>query len=197
MVSNQIFDSQYSLVLIKLCLNLCGAITLLRIIYFRRYGDKELVVSAFLFNLFIFSVLVILSNIQFTVSAGFGLFAILALFTLRSEKITKIEIAYFFGSVALAVICSVQGVPLILVVCSTLVILFGAYIADHPKVMSTAATTKVTISPIENYTLSDSQKMKHDLSAQLGFEVLYYQINKIDYRDGSMVVNVCHRKSGA
>ncbi|WP_426038399.1 DUF4956 domain-containing protein [Cypionkella sp. TWP1-2-1b2] len=50
--------------------------------------------------------------VQFSVAAGFGLFAILALFTLRSEPITKIEIAYFFGSIALAVITAVQGTVL-------------------------------------------------------------------------------------
>ena len=77
--------------------------------YYRRYRDKELVTAAALFNVFAFAVLTILSNVQFSVAAGFGLFAILALFSLRSEQISKTEITYFFGSIAIAVICSVQG----------------------------------------------------------------------------------------
>lgn len=50
-----------------------------------------------MFNVFAFSVLTILSTVQFSLAAGFGLFAILALFSLRSEQIGKIEISYFFG----------------------------------------------------------------------------------------------------
>lgn len=48
-----------------------------------------------MFNIFAFAVLTILSSVQFSLAAGFGLFAILALFSLQSEQIEKIEIAYF------------------------------------------------------------------------------------------------------
>ena len=56
--------------------------------YYRRYRDKELVTAAALFNIFAFAVLTILSSVEFSVAAGFGLFAILALFSLRSEQIS-------------------------------------------------------------------------------------------------------------
>ncbi len=74
--------------------------------YYRRYRDKELATAASMFNIFTFAVLSILSSVEFSVAAGFGLFAILALFSLRSEQITKIEITYFFGAIAIAVITS-------------------------------------------------------------------------------------------
>ena len=76
-------------------------------LYYRRYRDKELVTTASMFNIFAFCVLTVLSSVSFSVTAGFGLFAILALFSLRSEQISKIEITYFFGSISIAVICSV------------------------------------------------------------------------------------------
>ena len=90
-------------------LDIIGMTLLIFVLYYRRYHDKELVTAAALFNLFIFSVLAVLSSVDFSVAAGFGLFAILALFTLRSEPLSKIEMTYFFGSVAIAVICSIQG----------------------------------------------------------------------------------------
>lgn len=74
-------------------------------LYYRRYRDRELATTASMFNIFAFAVLTILSSVEFSVAAGFGLFAILALFSLRSEQIEKIEIAYFFGAIAVAVIC--------------------------------------------------------------------------------------------
>ena len=99
--------------LARFSIDLIAMLLLVFGMYYRRYRDKELVTAAALFNVFVFAVLTVLSSVEFSLAAGFGLFAILALFTLRSEQITKIEITYFFGSVAIAVICSVQGLSLI------------------------------------------------------------------------------------
>ena len=96
----------------RLGLNVFAMVTLIFGMYYRRYRDKELATTASMFNVFAFAVLTILSSVQFSIAAGFGLFAILALFSLRSEAISKIEISYFFGSIGIAVICSVQGTTL-------------------------------------------------------------------------------------
>ena len=50
-------------------------------LYYRRYRDRELATTASMFNIFAFAVLTILSSVEFSVAAGFGLFAILALFS--------------------------------------------------------------------------------------------------------------------
>lgn len=103
--------------------------------YYRRYRDKELATAASMFNIFTFAVLSILSSVEFSVAAGFGLFAILALFSLRSEQISKIEITYFFGSIAIAVITSVLGTALWLVVAVAAIVLFAAFVIDHPRML--------------------------------------------------------------
>jgi ABC-type polysaccharide transport system permease subunit len=97
---------------VRLLIDVGAMLTLVFGMFYQRYRDKELVTAAALFNIFIFSVLTVLSQVEFGLAAGFGLFAILALFTLRSEPLGKTEMTYFFGSVAIAVICSVQGTDL-------------------------------------------------------------------------------------
>ena len=77
-------------ILLRFGINLATMLLLVFGIYYRRYRDKELVIAAALFNVFIFGVLTILSSVQFSLAAGFGLFAILALFTLRSEQILSL-----------------------------------------------------------------------------------------------------------
>ncbi|MCA0342300.1 MAG: DUF4956 domain-containing protein, partial [Proteobacteria bacterium] len=72
-------------------IDLAGMSILMFGMYYRRYRDKELVTAAALFNIFVFAVLTVLSVVDFGVAAGFGLFAILALFTLRSEPLSKTE----------------------------------------------------------------------------------------------------------
>jgi hypothetical protein len=105
-------DPAYLTLLERFGINFVAAAALLFGLFYRRYRDKELAISGMLFNLFIFGVLSVLGKVQFSLAAGFGLFAMLAMFTLRSEPLAKIEIAYFFGAVAVAVICSVPGTAL-------------------------------------------------------------------------------------
>ncbi len=162
--------------------------------YYRRYRDKELVTAAALFNIFAFAVLTILSSVDFSLAAGFGLFAILALFSLRSEQIGKTEITYFFGSVAIAVICSVQGTTLELVATVAALILLAAWIIDHPRILRSADGVKITLDKIDTHALSNPDVMKADLSSRLGVEVMSYQITALDYINDMARINVFYRK---
>ena len=163
-------------------------------LYYRRYRDKELVTTAAMFNIFVFAVLTVLSSVQFSVSAGFGLFAILALFTLRSEPISKIEITYFFGSVAIAVICSVHGTTIGLVAAIAGLVLLGAFVVDHPSILRSVDGIKITLDKIEAHSLSDPPAMRADLGRRLGVEVMSYQILSLDYVNDMARINVFYRK---
>lgn len=165
--------------------------------YYRRYRDKELVTAAAMFNIFVFAVLTVLSSVAFSVSAGFGLFAILALFTLRSEQISKIEITYFFGSVAIAVICSVHGTGIGMVAAISALVLLGAYIIDHPLILRSVDGVKITLDKIEAHSLCDPQAMRADLAKRLGVEVMSYQILSLDYVHDMARINVFYRKPPA
>ncbi len=162
--------------------------------YYPRYRDKQLVTTATLFNVFVFAVLQILSSVEFGIAAGFGLFAILGLFTLRSEQISKIEITYFFGSIAIAVICSVQGTSDQFVLATLLLTLAGAYVFDHPRILQSADSIKITLDHIDKYALSNTEAMKMSLTERLGVEVMSYQIISFDYVNELARINVNYRK---
>lgn len=75
--------------------------------------------------MFIFAVLSVLSKVDFGTAAGFGLFAMLAMFTLRSEPLGKTGIIDFF-SVAIAVICLVEDTTLTFAASASLLVVLGA-----------------------------------------------------------------------
>lgn len=175
-------------------IDIVAMMTLLFVLYYRRYSDKELATTAAMFNIFAFAVLTILSSVQFSVAAGFGLFAILALFSLRSEPFSKIEITYFFGSISIAVICSVQGTTLPFVVLVIGMVLLGAYCLDHPRFLRSADGVKITLDKIDTYALSNPTVMRRELSARLGVEVMWYQIRELDYINDLARVSVFFRK---
>ena len=183
--------------LIRLAIDLGAMLILVFGLYFRRYRDKELVTAASMFNIFAFGVLSILSSVEFGMATGFGLFAILALFTLRSEQISKIEITYFFGSVAIAVISAIPGTNLALVSSVAALVILGAFILDHPRILRSADGVKITLDKIDGHALSDPALMRKDLSERLGVDVMSYQIVALDYITDMARLNVFFRKPRA
>ncbi len=181
---------------IRAGIDLIAVLLLLFGLFYPRYRDKELVTAGALFNIFAFSVLSILSLVSFSIAAGFGLFAILALFSLRSEQISKTEIAYFFGSISIAVICSIQGTSLQLVGIIIGFILLCVWIIDHPRILKAAYSIKVTLDKIDKTALSNHEIMRVELSERLGVDVRSYQILALDYiRDmASIKVNYVNNK---
>jgi hypothetical protein len=188
------FDAAALNLLARFAIDIAAVLLLAFGLYYRRYRDKELAISAALYNLFIFAVLTALNKVQFGLAAGFGLFAILAMFTLRSEPLSKTEITYFFGSVAIAVICSVEGigVPMAGLVASVVVI--GAWLIDHPRVLQSVDAIKVTLDKIDNDALTDPVAMRAALSKRLGVDVMSYQITALDFINDMARINVYYRK---
>ena len=178
----------------RFALDAAAMFTLIFGMYYRRYRDKELVTTAAMFNIFAFAVLSILSMVNFTVAAGFGLFAILALFSLRSEQISKSEITYFFGSIAIAVICSVQGSTLVFAGAVIALILISAFIIDHPRILRSAGGVKIVLDKIDLHALSSPGAMRVELTQRLGVDVISFQITRLDYINDLANINVFFRK---
>ncbi|MDP3824764.1 MAG: DUF4956 domain-containing protein [Burkholderiales bacterium] len=181
-------------VLWRFGIDIVAMLTLIFGLYYRRYRDKELVTASALFNVFIFAVLTVLSKVEFGLAAGFGLFAILAMFTLRSEPLSKTEITYFFGSVAIAVICSVQGTTLAFVACVATLLVIGAWLIDHPRVLQSVDGIRITLDKIDGEALSNPAAMRADLSKRLGVDVMSYQITALDFINDMARLNVYYRK---
>ena len=194
MIDQLLLQMPYLETVFRLTINVVAMSTLIFGLYYRRYRDKELVTAASMFNIFAFAVLTILSSVEFSMTAGFGLFAILALFTLRSEQISKVEITYFFGSIAIAVICSVLGTSLGFVAMVTAGVIFFAWVLDHPMILSQSDGVKITLDKIDHDALSNPDRMKADLSKRLGVDVMSYQITALNYINDMASINVFYRK---
>jgi hypothetical protein len=188
-------QSLHALAMIRFVINVAANMTLLIGLYYRRYRDKELVTTALMFNIFAFGALTVLSQVQFSVQAGFGLFAMLALFSLRSEQISKIEITYFFGALVIAVITSVAGTTIPFVLLIVALVLAGAFVFDHPRFLRSADGVKITLDKIDGHALSNPVQMRADLSSRLGVDVVSYQITGLDYINDMARVSVFFRKA--
>lgn len=176
-------------------LNLVAVLVLMFAFYYPRYSHKETTIAASLFNIFAFAVLSVLSSVQFSVAAGFGLFAILALFTLRSEQINKSDIAYFFGAISIAVVTSIQGTDSLFVIIILLVLLAAVFVIDHPAILRSASAMKITLDVIPKNIASNPEALNAELSKRLGVRVVSVRIINIDYVQETVRAEVGYRAS--
>jgi hypothetical protein len=174
-------SNHYSELLGRYMFDVVAMSVLIFVLYYPRYRHKETAIAAALLNIFIFAVLVVLSTMEFSLTAGFGLFAILAMFTLRSEPIGKSDMAYFFGSISIAVISAINGTSLMFITLLTLSVLLGVYIIDHPKMLKSVSQMTVKIDSIPQRFMEEPQAFKELLSTKLGVEILSYRVLDVCY----------------
>ncbi|MGD9163531.1 MAG: DUF4956 domain-containing protein [Chromatiales bacterium] len=190
-----LFLSDMLPVVIRLIIDIFALYTLIYGIFYRRYRDRELMAAAALSNISVFAVLLILSNVNFSIAAGFGLFAILALFTFRSEQMDVIQISYFFGSIAISVICSLQGTDIRTVLFSITLLLVLSYVLDHPALLPKVNGMRITLDYIDERELADHDLMCEKLSDRLGVTVLSCSVKIVDYINEMMVININYRNA--
>jgi hypothetical protein len=188
-----LFFSEIYPILIRLVVDILALYTLIYGIFYRRYRDRELMAAAALSNISVFAVLLILSNVNFSIAAGFGLFAILALFTFRSEQMDVTQISYFFGCIAISVICSLQGTDIRTVLFSIVLLLTFSYIFDHPAILPKVNGMRITLDYIDEQELADHDLMCRNLTDRLGVTVLSCSVKSIDYINDMMVININYK----
>ncbi|AEI95927.1 hypothetical protein RLO149_c040290 [Roseobacter litoralis Och 149] len=69
-------------------------------------------------------------------------------FTLLSEQITKIEVSYFFGSLTIAVNCSIQRTTLPFVITVVVSVLLAAYLVGHPRILKSVDGLNTTLDKV-------------------------------------------------
>lgn len=177
---------------LRLGMDLLAMLVLLFALYQPRYGNRAVCITAALFNVFTFAVLSVLASVEFSIAAGFGLFAILALFSLRSEPIDTSDLSYFFGSIALAVITSIQGTSLLWVCILLVVVLLAVYLIDHARLLPRSARMRVLLDRIEPDLFAPGQ-LQQTLSERLGVQVLDVRILRVCYVTEVLEAQVTYR----
>ena len=159
------------------------------VLIYRKFRNIELFVSCTLFNVFILVIVMSIIRTDFNIAIGFGLFALLSLIQLRSAQFTKTEMAYLFGTVALAVINGAGIIDLtFILICNVIIILstwfVGTWALDHSAnliCVDHVRKMSVTLDHINESALSDRRLMLSELRKSLGIDVQSFLIRKVDY----------------
>lgn len=83
---------------------------LIRVIYYRIYKKSALFLTFFAFNLTIFLVTYMLHQVQMSMGAAFGLFAVFSMLRYRTEGISIKDMTYLFVVISIGLISAISEV---------------------------------------------------------------------------------------
>ena len=163
-----------------LIINLMAIYLLVFMIYYRRYADRDMAVTLGLLNLFLFTIVLVMTMTEFNLSAGFALFALLSLITLRSVSITMVEIGYMLGAITLALVNGMSIQDYLLLTLCNLIIISGAWVLDSKWLLKRNVEVDVTLDGISAIDLQNRAELKERVLALHNLPVMYMEIKKFN-----------------
>ncbi|WP_373515978.1 DUF4956 domain-containing protein [Persicitalea sp.] len=93
---------------IRLIINLVSVSLLVRLIYYPNYRRTDLFTTYFAFNLVIFMITFLLQEVDMSLGAAFGLFAVFSMLRYRTEQVSIKDMTYLFLAIALGLLSAVS-----------------------------------------------------------------------------------------
>ena len=169
------------------------AIAALVTIAFRRHGRRDLAVLYTTFNVGLFVAVVVISAGRVPAALGFGLFAVLSIIRLRSEALGNSDIALFFASLVLALVCGVELGSVLANAGLCALLIATAAVVDHPGLLRHDQSVLLTLEQV----LSDQVALEREVRARLGADVAAVQVLEVDYVREITRVAARLRRTGA
>ena len=154
-------------------------------IFYQRHRDHQMFFLLLGFNLFLFPVIVVSSG--FTAGAGLTIFAMLAMVRLRSYSLSKTEVAYLLGAVALTFINALLTFRVSMP--ASVIVLLTAWLADHPRFWQNALQRVSIRYLVDDPSRSlDREYLGEQLSKDFQIEVDHVEIESVQKKEIRLVV---------
>jgi hypothetical protein len=136
-----------------------------------------------IFNLMIFLVCSLLSNLTLSLGFSFGIFAIFSIMRYRTINIPIKEMTYLFIAISVALINSLYNPTLSLLelIFTNVAIVVFTYFIERIWRNNFEATKIIIYERIDLIKPQNSKEMMEDLKARTGININRFEIGKIDF----------------
>lgn len=177
-------------------LNVIVALIIVRGIYYPSKPDKNYVITFMAFNTLIFFVMSLLSSIEVSIGAGFGLFAIFSILRYRTDPMPPREITYLFILIGLPIINATlnSGIawPTLLLV--NVAVIAVLYVLERGWGFQYEESKRIVYDRIELIRAEDRDLLLADLRQRTGLPITRIEVGKLDFlRDSAEIKLFIHR----
>ncbi len=183
-IAEKPFDLETFLPLVfRFSLNILFAYIIIERIYYRINKQREFLFTFFIFNILIFFVSSLLSDVKLKTGFAFGLFAIFSILRYRTEQINIKEMTFLFASIIIAVINSMVTLktPITEIMLANVIITFSIYVLERLWLKSFNHSMKIVFEDIELINKNKHEDFIEVLKDRTGLMIRQFEISKIDY----------------
>ena len=177
----ELFNKLSSKFFIRLAVDLISVFVLIRFIYYPSYKTREMFFSFFIFNLIIFLVMFMISKVEISVGAGFGLFAVFGIMRYRTEDVSTKDMTYLFLAIAMGMISAVSKGGWDELSLINGIILLVTLLLETNILMKKELGKTVSYENIEMIKPENHQKLLEDLKQRTGLNIHKFSITKVDF----------------
>lgn len=185
-----LFDKLGDKFFIRLLIDLVAVSVVVFSIYLPNYRKRDHLFTFFMFNVVIYIISYLLSKVEMSFGAAFGLFAVFSLLRYRTENISEKDMTYLLLFIALGLINStVKGTYFESVLLNGLLILV-AWVLDGNVVFRNEKTQTIHYEKIENIRDDKSDVLLQDLKQRTGLAIHKVSVVEIDFVRDSAVLKI-------
>lgn len=157
--------------------------------------NREFLFTFMMLNVVMFHIAFLLSAVEFSLGAAFGLFAVFGLLRYRTGDIPMKDMTYLFLSIALALIVAVTvGNWEPAVVCA--IILLLTFIMDASFIFRKELSKAIQYENIEMIKPENHAKLLEDLRQRTGLDIHYIRIRNVDYLRDTATIRIYYFEHG-
>ena len=167
--------------LARLLIDLLAVGVLVRLIYYRIYRKTDLFLTFFMFNLIIFLITYLLNQVQMSIGAAFGLFAVFSMLRYRTEGLSAKDMTYLFVVIAMGLISAVSNGSWVQVALIDGLILFMVQLLEGNWLIRREFSKTVTYDRIGLIVPSHRSELLEDLRNRTGLPIHRADVQDIDF----------------
>jgi hypothetical protein len=166
----------------KFGLDVIVVFVLIRLIYYPIHRKKENLFTYFVFNLLIFFLCTLMSDVKLSMGFGFGLFAVFSMIRYRTEQLEVKDMTYLFAVITLAVINALAGkkISLAELFFTNGMILLLVFVLEQVWLTRHEAMRQLVYERIDLVKPENKEQLFEDLRMRLGIRVSRVEVGRID-----------------
>ena len=166
-----LFDKLGDKFFIRLLVDIIAVSIIVKAIYLPNYKKRDHMFTFFMFNVVIYIITYLLSKVEMSFGAAFGLFAVFSLLRYRTENISEKDMTYLLLFIAMGLINStVKGTYFESFILNGILIL-TAWVLDGNVIVKNEKTQTIQYEKIENVRDDKAEILKEDLKQRTGLNI--------------------------
>ena len=174
---------------IRLLIDLASIFILLFLIYLPNNKKREYIFTFLIFNVAIFNITFLMNDVQMSMGAAFGLFAVFGMLRYRTEDIIMKDMTYLFLSIAFGMITAVTKGDWEPAIVAGIILLL-TFLLDSGIILKRELYKNIQYENIEMIKPENEAALMEDLRKRTGLNIHRIAVGRVDFLRDTATVRI-------